>query len=219
MGQTELAEARRCALRMGASLPGSISVATLGVLKKAPFNLLSGRESLIWRTEELIRTACDALERTDLTAGAILSRAVMESAAIMWKLKELLFARHSHTEADFNDQLMRLMLGGKIWSEMPAPFQILTLIDRVARTIPNFRKGYDLLSEIAHPNWSGVVGMYSNTDDANYTTYFGRGLRDPGPTTHAIACALLGAGEIFEKAYNQIAEEMPVYLSELERMA
>jgi hypothetical protein len=218
MGQTELAEARQCSLRMGASLPGSISVAALGVLKKAPFNLLSGRESLIWRTEELIRTACDALERADLTAGAILSRAVMESAAIMWKLKELLFARHNHTEADFNDQLMRLMLGSKIWSEMPMAFQVLTLIDRVDRIVPNFRKGYDLLSEIAHPNWSGVVGMYADTDEANYTTYFGRGLKGSGSTTHAIACALLVAGEIFERAYNQIADEMPVYLSELERI-
>jgi len=43
----------------------------LGARSKAPFQLLCTREALIWRTEELARTACDALERkwTDLLSG------------------------------------------------------------------------------------------------------------------------------------------------------
>src|SRR6266576_3097896 len=85
----EVAEAREFANRFRDNLPRSVDVAALGVLPKAPFNLLCAREALIWRTEELARNACDALERDDLAVAAILIRAITETAALAWKLMEL----------------------------------------------------------------------------------------------------------------------------------
>ncbi|ESY79954.1 hypothetical protein X739_29770 [Mesorhizobium sp. LNHC220B00] len=35
--------------------------------------------------------------------------------------------------------------------------QILSCIDRMDKAVPGVRAGYDSLSEIAHPNWSGDV--------------------------------------------------------------
>ena len=85
-------------------------MAALGVKSKAPFQLLCTREALIWRTEELTRNACDALERDDFAAAAILTRAVTENAALAWQLLDVLEAR-KNTPEKLNDMLMRL-LGG-----------------------------------------------------------------------------------------------------------
>jgi hypothetical protein len=51
----DLVEARNRVENIAKHLPSSISVASLGVLTKAPYLLLSTREALIWRTEELAR--------------------------------------------------------------------------------------------------------------------------------------------------------------------
>ena len=67
----DLKEARARANALRTSLPQSVDAAVLGVWSKAPFQLLCTREALIWRTEELARTACDALERDDLAAAGV----------------------------------------------------------------------------------------------------------------------------------------------------
>jgi hypothetical protein len=78
----DVKEARGRANVLRQSLPQSVDAAALGVWSKAPVQLFCTREALIWRTEELTRTACDALEQDDLTAAALLARATVESAAI-----------------------------------------------------------------------------------------------------------------------------------------
>ena len=68
---SDLDEARKRIENIASHLPTSISVASLGVLSKAPYLLLSTREALIWRTEELARCACDMLERNDVATGIL----------------------------------------------------------------------------------------------------------------------------------------------------
>jgi len=92
-----VADVRAWADRLRACLPQSVDVRALGVMSKAPFQLLCTREALIWRTEELARTACDALERDDFAAAAILARAVTENAALTWKLMTVLDERAKYT--------------------------------------------------------------------------------------------------------------------------
>jgi hypothetical protein len=41
---------------------------------------------------------------------------------------------------------------------------VLNFVDRVDKDIPGFRHQYDLLSEIAHPNWAGTVFLFSETE-------------------------------------------------------
>src|SRR5260221_1345449 len=86
----DLAEARQFTASLSASLPSKVEIAALGVLSKAPFQLLTIREALIWRTEELARNACDALEKEDFAVTALLTRGITESSAITWYLMELL---------------------------------------------------------------------------------------------------------------------------------
>ena len=136
----DVKEARARANALRNSLPQSVDAAALGVMKKAPFQLLCTREALIWRTEELARTACDALERDDLAAAAILARATVESAALAWKLMEVLDDRQKLSPKDLNEVLMRMLVGSRLWDDGPQPLQILSCIDRMDKKVPGVRE-------------------------------------------------------------------------------
>jgi hypothetical protein len=211
-----VADVRVWVNRLRAGLPQSVDAAALGVKSKAPFQLLCTREALIWRTEELARNACDALERDDFAAAANLTRSVTENAALAWQLLDVLKARGKSTPQKLNDTLMRLLGGSKRWPEAPKPVHILDCLRQMDKEIPGVLSSYDSLSEIAHPNWAGVVGLYSKNDEPNFITYFGHGLRGVDSSRHMITSAMLGSLGAFEYAYNRIAELMPVFLAELE---
>lgn len=55
---------------------------------KIPWKAMVCREALIWRTEELARTAYEMFTRNELASAVILTRACMESVAAMWYLQE-----------------------------------------------------------------------------------------------------------------------------------
>jgi hypothetical protein len=212
----DLKEARGRANALRASLPQSVDAVALGVRSKAPFQLLCAREALIWRMEELARTACDSLERDDLAAAALLARATIESTALAWKLMEILDDRQKISPEALSELLRRILVGSRLWPDAPQALQILGCIDRMDKRVPGVRKSYEILSEIAHPNWRGVLGMHAKPDNAKLTASFGRGLRSTEGTKAQIVNAMLGALALFELSYNRIAEEMPKYLSELE---
>jgi hypothetical protein len=214
----ELAEAREIADRLRNKLPSSIAVADLQVRSKAPYQLLCAREPLIWRTEELARNACDALERDDLAVAGILARALIESAALAWRLMEILDARQKHSPEQLHDLLRRLLLGSKRWPEFPEAMHILGCIDRMDKKVPGVRSCYDGLSEIAHPNWHGVSGLFAGIDQAHFITHFGRGLRGAQSTREQITQAMLASLRLFDYAYDRITEEMPAFLGELESL-
>lgn len=213
----DLKEVRARADALRASLPLSVDVVALGVRSKAPFQLLCTREALIWRTEELARTACDTLERNDLAAAALLARATLESAALLWRLMEVLVERQKLSKQELNDTLMKMLTGSRLWQDLPQSLQILTCIDRMEKTIPGVRKSYDMLSEIAHPNWRGVFGLYARADEPNFIVQFGRELRPNDGTKAPIVNALLGALGSFEFAYNRISDAMPGFLAEFDK--
>jgi hypothetical protein len=214
----DLAEARQLTARLSASLPDKVDIAELGVRSKAPFQLLSVREALIWRTEELARGACDAIVKEDFTVAALLVRSIAESAAMTWYLLEILQQREGYTPGQLNDKLMRLFAGSKNgWTDGPEAVSVLTFVQRLEKKLPGFETAYDFLSEIAHPNWLGVSGMYSKIDRENFVVHYGRGFRAEhagARLTHVLVSSLL----TFEDGYNKIAKAMAAFLDELEQL-
>jgi hypothetical protein len=214
----DLAEARQLVADLSASLPDKIEIAALGVRSKAPFQLLTVREALIWRTEELGRGACGALEREDFTVAALLIRSVAESAAMTWYLLEILENRKRYTPAELNDILMRMFAGSKNgWADVPIAINVLTFVQRLDKKMPGFEAAYNSLSEYAHPNWRGVSGLYSKIDRENFTVHYGRGLR-AGLAGNEMVNALIGGLLTFQAGYNKIADAMPAFLAELEKL-
>ena len=55
----------------------------------------------------------------------------------------------------------------------PPSTSVLTLIAKLDKKIPNYRKHYDFFSEFAHPNSAGVCKVYSKTDWNNKKIKFG----------------------------------------------
>jgi hypothetical protein len=198
----------------GANLPIEVDVAALGVMEKAPFIAMCLRASLIWRVEEQARNAVAALERGDQSTGIVLARCVTEGAAMMWRLRSLVEKRGGRPPSSLHEDLSRMWLGSKNDPAMPQAFNILTMIDHLDREIPNVRQSYDMLSEAAHPNWTGVAGLYCQTDYEQHIGRFGRGLRGDH---NAVAAAglLLGALGLFQHAYNGFGEVLPIWLAEL----
>jgi hypothetical protein len=213
-----LAEARDLAAGLTASLPDKIEIAALGVRSKAPFQLLTVREALIWRTEELARGACDALDQEDFTVAALLIRSIAESAAMTWYLLEILENRTGYTPAQLNDILMRMFAGSKNgWADGPEAINVLTFVRRLDKKMPGFEAAYNSLSESAHPNWRGVSGLYSKIDRENFTVHYGRGFHAER-TGKQLTNALIGGLLTFEDGYNKIANAMPAFLAELEKL-
>jgi hypothetical protein len=212
-----VADVRAWADKLRASLPPSVDAVALGVISMAPFLLLCTREALIWRTEELARSACDALERDDFAAAAILTRAVTENAALTWKLMAVLDERGKYTPEKMNDLLMRMLAGSGKW-EGPKPVHVMDCLREMDKEVPGVLFGYEALSDMAHPNWSGVSGMYSKTAP-NLITRFGRGLRRADRSRAMITSAMCGSLDVFEYAYNRISDLMPAFLAELESIS
>ncbi len=198
----------------GAHLPAQVDVAALGVMEKAPFIAMCLRESLIWRVEEQARNALSALERGDQSTGIVLARCVTEATAMMWRLRSLVEKRGIRESGSLHDDLSRMWLGSKNDPAMPQAFNILTMIDHLDAEIPHARHNYDMLSEVVHPNWTGVAGLYCQADYDQHTARFGRGLRG-NHNTVAAASLLLGALGLFQHAYNGLGDLLPNWLAEL----
>jgi len=211
--ETLLAEARSRLEALGQSLPTQVDPASISFSAKIPFKALCYREGLIWRAEELGRTACETYALGDIVAGILLTRALTETAAALWYLKELIEDQLADgPKPDLNEKVEALLLGHKIASDMPQAINVLTFLDRIDKTIPGVRQSYDRMSEYAHPNWAGTAFAYSKNDRELILTNFGRGVR--GSDLHSLLGldCLLGSLRIFEYAYNHIADIMPKFI-------
>ena len=128
---------------------------------------------------------------------------------------EVLDERRKLSPREFDDTLIRMFVGSRLWPDGPQALQTLSCIDRMDKKVPGVRKSYDILSEIAHPNWRGVFGMYAQTDEPTFTAHFGRNLPSAEAAKGQIVNALLGALGLFEFAYNRISVAMREFLAEL----
>lgn len=218
MADPTIPEVRDRVKQLRDKLPASIDIRELNVWSKAPYQLLSVHHALIWRTEELARNACDALEKEDFTVAAVLARAVTENAALLWKILELLETRDKYSPKDFSDLLLKALVGSKQWEEAPDPFNVLTCLDHMDKKIPGVRANYDSLSEMSHPNWSGVFGSYSTTDKEKYITHFGRGLRGADTRKNMITNSIMASLQLFESAYDRISEITITFIAELKKI-
>src|SRR5260370_40857585 len=111
---------------------------------------------------------------------------------------------------------MRLLAGSRKWPEAPKPVHILDSLRKMDKRIPGVLSSYASLSEIAHPNWRGVAGLYSKNDEPNFIAYFGRGLHSADSSRGMITNAMLGSLGAFEYAYNRISELLLAFLAELQ---
>ena len=203
----------RCQLDLlESNLPIRVDPMAVSATVKLPFKALSYREALIWRMAELCRSAFKSFENDSLASAILLTRAALETTAALWFLcAKVDAALKAGVVGDIDDYLMRLIMGSRTDPAMPQALNILTFVDQVSKEIEGFRHQYDLLSEFAHPNWAGTMGLYSRVDQNNFWTDYG--LNTPESLKHFGVINLSVALGIFESRYNRLSDNMPPFIA------
>ena len=202
-----MAEVRDHAARLAASLPDLIPAAGLTLKSKLPFKALSIRELLIHRVSELASAAVENFEKGRVVAGVSLTRAVMETVAVLFALDEQVtkFLQDKDAE-DLDGFLMTTLMGSRSGGDLPVAINILTLIDRLHKEVEGARTVYDALCEITHPNWAGLLGSFGTLDKPKYELQLGKRTNTRGNSTGL--SALSGALKTFEHYYNDLANKI-----------
>jgi hypothetical protein len=126
-------------------------------------------------SESMIRDA-NAFSYTPVWTS---SRSIFELASLIFDAKEkvrgLLVKWDEKAYLDLDEHLDNVLLGfkSKAWTPKAPPdveltaSNIITIIQRIEKNaIPEFFKLYELLSEVAHPNYMGMLEQYQRlTDD------------------------------------------------------
>lgn len=209
-----LKEAKARVQQMTDSLPKVVDRASISLSAKMPFKVMVYRETLIWRTEELARCACDLYQREDIGSAIILTRAVTENAAAVWYLMQLIRGANDapHVKG-LDERIMKLVMGSRSIDEMPDALNVQTMLKKAEKSFPGILSAYDSLSEFAHPNWSGTSGLYSEIDHDEFLTHLGKNMRSiEGPLGLGLN-SLTNALAMFEHAYNRISDLMPGFIS------
>jgi hypothetical protein len=208
-----LEEARERLALVRKNLPTTVEVAAVSTTAKMPFKALTCREGLIWRTEELGRTAYECFERGDIVAGILLTRGVTETVSALWYLKELIARQLANgLEPDLDEKLMQLLMGHRTETDMPAAINVQTFVDRASKSFPHLRESYDSMSEYAHPNWAGSGFAFSKIERTEFVVHYGRNLKASQEHICFGANCLVAALTTLEVAYNGISDLMPNFI-------
>lgn len=133
-------------------------------------NLLIFIQTNLYRVKSFSRGYVESLNQQNPLCSAIIVRALFETTgAISFAHKKYIqFKEQVLSESEFNSILEKLYLGtqDKInLPDSPEPFNVMKLIDATDHFLKKkygysdkkFRKGYDQLSEITHPNSFGYL--------------------------------------------------------------
>ncbi len=192
-------------------LPKRIYAASLSLKSKIPFKAVSLREALLHRLVDLSCVAYDLYMRDKSIPAFIMTRAVMETQALLFSLhKKIKKVVAAEQLGDVDAFLMDALLGWRDGS-MPAKApNILKAVDEVDRTFTGYRKLYENISEFVHPNWSGCHGAYAKINKKNYTVDLGSEFSEV-PTIIGLS-ALKASLAAFKYYYNDLAELLPAFI-------
>lgn len=200
-----LALAKQLASNIRDSLPKELYAASFTLKSKLPYKATSFREVLIHRVSDIADVAIDLYEKDRLVPAFIVTRAVVETTAVIYwlyqKSREFL---EKQDEKSFDEFLMKGLLGSKDGTTEIESYNVLTAVDCLDKEFPDLRDMYNTLCEFTHPNWSGVMGSYSRIEKGKYLLHLGREFRKP-PLAFGLG-PLIGCLAIFQDYYNRLAD-------------
>ena len=204
---------------MAEARPIAIDAADIGCGVGTPYKAACAAAALLWRAEELGRCARELLDRRDVGAALILTRALIESSAALWYLMRLVEQNAERLDTDCDDKVTRLLIGTKSDDGMPQALNVLTMLGHAEKDVPQVRTSYAGLCEFAHPNWAGTGYVYSWIDEEAATTYFGTLHRAHGTAKERCVAALLPALAMAQIGYGRIRAVLPAFMHACESAA
>lgn len=141
---------------------------------KAPYRSLELRETLSWRTQDLLQQSLFLYDEDHLLGARILLRSAFETLAT------LIYLNHNTRKVlsgtlnfhEFSNKTSTLLLGCRDDSTPLKAINIMTVIDKCDSRYPGIKSLYAQLSESAHPNHEGICIGYSDIDRVSYITTY-----------------------------------------------
>jgi hypothetical protein len=166
---------------------------------------------LFHRASALASPAVSLIEAGNTIGGAVLTRALMETVAIMVDLHAKLSAFVKTPDVESLDTFLMKCLFANRYEDGGVRDEyftasILSSIDRLDKKTKGFRKMYDVLSEYAHPNYNGVFGSFGKVDEEKFVLDLGPDARSNGTMSGALPLA--AALEILVHYYDDMPESM-----------
>lgn len=171
------------------------------------------QEAIVYRFIELFESA-QFLYKKQLFVGAALSaRGAIETLAILWFLNDKLrVVTKTEDFRSFSAQLKRLRLGFTGDPELPERINILNAIDAVDKALDgNLRRFYNILSEYAHPNFSGALGAYASVNHETMEVSLSFAKAKTKPLKENVERAMILSAGLFEnikEAYDQLINDV-----------
>ena len=191
-------------------LPKRVDPATITLKSKIPYKAASLRELIFHRLAELGESAIELYEKKRIVSAFIITRAIMETTALLyWLHKRLKRVIDNNDIEDIDDFLRKILFGWKGNKDLKEPYNILTAVDHLNKNIPYYRRSFDLLFEFTHPNYCGVHGAYGKIDKNKIWLDLGSDKRDV-PIIIGLS-PLVGSLEIFKYYYDDINDLLPKF--------
>jgi hypothetical protein len=203
----------------------SVDGYALSPVAKAPAFLANLAQFGIRRSLELAHASIRECNGRHLACAALLARAAIETGAFVMDIARKAdgVVRTGETSAarPFVEDLRRSTLGGKSGrfriSEEHVATNILTVIGHLdAKPELPLAGFYDWLSEVAHPNYHGMMGLYRDAIDGAVCTFADQ-RSDSKPHLNFIAQALAVALMLTLEASAGIDEVLPDFAKLCER--
>jgi hypothetical protein len=160
----------------------------------------------IHRVADFVETIFDSWTRRKPAISFILQRAILEHAAVLYDTAEKLGKLISEKNFSEIDQLaLRTIFSNRI--DKDSPFQstnIMTVIDRVTKTITHTRKVYDIYSEYVHPNRDALLSLYGEIQPDEITCKIRSDLRFEESTISIAFTGLFANLDLFTLAVNNL---------------
>jgi hypothetical protein len=194
-------------------LPTEVRATEFGVTSKLPFKLASLREVLIWRVLDLSESAITLRKAEQNVAAAILARSVMETTSVLFVLQvmaeDLIVTKEV---GKFDQTVMAMLFGSKNKSTPAEAINVLKHIDRMDKKFPRVRSWYNDLSEIAHPNYQGLMGSYAEVMEKPLVMRpSGSPKRRKSFGDKVVVSALCACLEIARSYYTKLSNSMPEF--------
>lgn len=205
-----LEEATQQFKKLRLALVREVDPASISTIATIPYKILLARETLLYRAVDLGEASCMCFKENNIVSGACLSRALQETIAVLFYVNRK--SKKAIIDKDLNhldEYTMKVLLGSKDDKSMPDPVNILTMIDHVDKEIPKFRTIYNKLSEIAHPNWHGTLGIYSHPENEKRIMTLGANTRLEDITRGKGVSALNAGLEVLIFVYDEFANFLP----------
>lgn len=141
---------------------------------KAPFRSLTLRETVGWRTQDLLEQSLFLYDHEHLLGARILLRSAFETVAILIHLNQITRGVLAGTcdFHEFSEKTSKLLLGSRDNSTNHKALSIITVLGKCKTRYPGIEELYAMLSESAHPNFEGTCIGYLSLDKDNLATKF-----------------------------------------------